>query len=74
MGGAAPRTSSRGRRARRAEQLMEQDDSIHYRVWTRREMLELLTAVRGRFDLDFDVELIERIKHEVVFVLRKGTR
>jgi predicted SAM-dependent methyltransferase len=59
---------------RRAEQLMQQDYSIHYHVWTRREMLDLLTAVRERFDLDFDVELIERIKHEVVFVLRKGTR
>jgi SAM-dependent methyltransferase len=59
---------------RRAEQLMEQDYGIHYHVWTRREMLELLTAVRDRFDLDFDVELIKPIKHEVVLVLRKGGR
>jgi SAM-dependent methyltransferase len=59
---------------RRAEQLMRQDYSIHYHVWTRREMLELLTAVRELFDLVLEVELTERILHEVVFVLRKGAR
>jgi predicted SAM-dependent methyltransferase len=59
--------------ARRAEQLMEQDYSIHFHVWTQRELLELLLAVRERFDLDFDIELMERIEYEVVFVLRKGT-
>jgi SAM-dependent methyltransferase len=60
--------------ARRAEQLMDQDYSIHYHVWTEQEVLELLTEIRERFDLDFDVELIEPIRHEVVFVLRKGIR
>jgi SAM-dependent methyltransferase len=58
---------------RRAEQLMDRDYSIHYHVWTQQEMLELLTATRERVDLQFDVELVEQIKHEVVFVLRKGT-
>jgi SAM-dependent methyltransferase len=57
---------------RRAEQLMEQDYSIHYHVWTQREALELLMAVRERFELDFDIDLMERIEYEVVFVLRKG--
>ena len=57
----------------RALQLMEQDYSIHYHVWTQREALELLTGVRDRLDLDFDLELMERIEHEVVFVLRKRT-
>jgi SAM-dependent methyltransferase len=56
----------------RAEQLMEQDYSIHFHVWTQREALELLTAVRDRFDLAFDIELMERIEYEVVFVLRKA--
>jgi predicted SAM-dependent methyltransferase len=59
---------------RRAEQLLEQDYSIHYHVWTQREALELLTVVRQRLSLDFDIELMEQIEHEVVFVLRKGTR
>jgi SAM-dependent methyltransferase len=59
---------------RRVEQLMEQDYSIHYHVWTQREALGLLTAVREHLNLDFDVELMERIEHEVVFVLRKGAR
>jgi predicted SAM-dependent methyltransferase len=58
---------------RRAQQLMEQDYSIHFHVWTQRELLELLLAVRKRFELDFDLELMERIEYEVVFVLRKGT-
>lgn len=57
---------------RRAERLMEQDYSIHFHVWTQREALELLMAVRERFELDFDIELMERIEYEVVFVLRKG--
>jgi SAM-dependent methyltransferase len=56
---------------RRAEQLMEQDYSIHYHVWTQREALELLMAVRQRMALAFDIELLERIEYEVVFVLRK---
>lgn len=59
---------------RRVEQLMEQDYSIHYHVWTQREALELLTAVRERMNLDFDIELMDRIEYEVVFVLRKGAR
>jgi len=58
--------------SQRAEQLMEQDYSIHFHVWTQRELLELLLALRERFELDFDVELMERIEYEVVFVLRKG--
>jgi SAM-dependent methyltransferase len=57
---------------RRAEQLMEQEYSIHFHVWTQREALELLTALRERLHLDFDIELMERIEYEVVFVLRKG--
>ena len=59
--------------SRRAEQLMEQDYSIHFHVWTQRALLELLLALRGRFGLDFEVELLERIEYEVVFVLRKGS-
>jgi SAM-dependent methyltransferase len=58
---------------RRAEQLMDRDYSIHYHVWTQQEMLELLTATRERINVQFDVELVAQIKHEVVFVLRKGT-
>jgi SAM-dependent methyltransferase len=56
----------------RGEQLMEQDYSIHYHVWTQREALELLTDARKCLDLDFDIELMEHIEHEVVFVLKKG--
>jgi len=59
--------------SRRAEQLMEQDYSIHFHVWTQRALLELLLALRGRFGLDFEIELLERIEYEVVFVLRKGS-
>jgi SAM-dependent methyltransferase len=62
----------RGEVPRRAAQLMEQDYSIHYHVWTQGEALELLTTARERLDIDFDIELMERIEYEVVFVLRKG--
>jgi len=57
---------------RRVEQLMELDYSIHYHVWTQGEALALLTGVRDRLKLGFDIELMERNLNEVVFVLRKG--
>jgi SAM-dependent methyltransferase len=59
---------------RRIEQLMQQNYSIHFHVWTQREALELLTRVRERLNLDFDIELMELNLNETVFVLRNGAR
>jgi predicted SAM-dependent methyltransferase len=51
--------------------LMAKDYSIHYHVWTQREMLELVLALRDDFNLGFDLELFLKNDGECIFVLRK---
>jgi SAM-dependent methyltransferase len=55
--------------ARQAAYLMSTDYSIHYHVWTQRELQELLAFVRRR--QPFDVELFLKRKYEVVAVVTK---
>jgi predicted SAM-dependent methyltransferase len=52
-----------------AADLMRKDYSIHFHVWTQKEMLELMVAVKD--SLGFDVEACVKNRHEVIFVLRK---
>ena len=54
-----------------ATALLDPGYSIHYHVWTQPEMLELLRVAADELELDFDVELMLKNRHEVVFVLRK---
>ena len=44
--------------------------SIHYHVWTQRELMELLLEMRQR--IDFEVELFLKRAYEVIVILRKG--
>lgn len=53
----------------RVNLLMEQDYSIHFHVWSQKEMIELVTFLQGRYP--FDIELMLRSNEEVIFVLRK---
>ena len=48
---------------------MEMDYSIHFHVWTQREMFEFVAAMRDL--VTFDIELVLRNVNEVVFVFRK---
>ena len=57
--------------AQRTDELMEQDYSIHYHVWTQADVVELLLLLRQRFSIVFDVEVAVRNEHENIFVLRK---
>jgi SAM-dependent methyltransferase len=57
--------------AARVEELMRQDYSIHYHVWTQAEIFELLVLLHRR-GIGFDVELAARNEHENIFVLRKS--
>jgi SAM-dependent methyltransferase len=59
--------------ARRVEELMDRDYSIHYHVWTQAEIFELLLLLRERFDASFDIEIAVRNEHENIFVLRKSS-
>lgn len=52
-----------------AEHMMARDYSIHFHVWTQREMLELLVWLQGK--VGFDVEAAVKNGHEMVFILRK---
>jgi predicted SAM-dependent methyltransferase len=55
-----------------ATALLERGYSIHFHAWTQTELLELLRTAADELDLDFDIELMLKNGHEVVFVLRKG--
>lgn len=59
-----------GEVARATERIVSENLSIHFHVWTQKEMLELLLAVKDR--LDFDLETMCKNHMEVVFVLRKS--
>ena len=45
--------------------------SIHFHVWTQAEVLELLAAMRMRYQMPFDVETVVKNGIEVIMVLRK---
>ena len=55
--------------AREVEHLMSMKYSIHHHVWTQWEMLELLADMRKRFT--FEIEMMVRREHEVIFIIRK---
>lgn len=54
---------------RLADELMRKDFSIHYHVWTQKEMLDLLTSLQN--EIGFDFEAVSKHRHEVIFLLRK---
>jgi predicted SAM-dependent methyltransferase len=55
---------------RQTHHLLATDFSIHYHVWTQKELMELLLELRRK--VAFEVELFLRRSYEVVIVLRKG--
>ena len=56
-----------------ATALLERGYSIHFHAWTQAELIDLLRAAAGALELEFDVELMLKNEHEVIFVLRKPT-
>jgi predicted SAM-dependent methyltransferase len=55
--------------ARRIEELLAKDYSIHFHVWTQHEMLALFLDLQRH--LPFDFELVQANGIEVIFILRK---
>lgn len=45
--------------------------SIHFHVWSQFEMLELIAALRKRFNLPFELEMFLKNEEEMIIVLRK---
>ncbi|MCX6357555.1 MAG: methyltransferase domain-containing protein [Candidatus Aureabacteria bacterium] len=56
--------------ARTVSRRIAEEYSIHYHVWTQREILELLAAAKGMLDIEF--VLIARHEREVIAVAEKG--
>jgi predicted SAM-dependent methyltransferase len=55
-----------------ATALLERGYSIHFHAWTQAELLELLQTASRELGLEFDIELMLKNGHEVIFVLRKA--
>ncbi|HEV3480417.1 MAG TPA: methyltransferase domain-containing protein [Gaiellaceae bacterium] len=55
-----------------ATALLDRGYSIHFHAWTQAELLELLRTAADELHLDFDIELMLKNRHEVIFVLRKN--
>lgn len=53
----------------RVQELLDQDFSIHYHVWTQHEILELLLTLQTQ--IGFEIEAFCKNRHEIVCVLRK---
>jgi predicted SAM-dependent methyltransferase len=54
---------------RLVEDYLARDYSIHYHVWTQKEIIELLLVLRSV--ISYEIELIQKHDIEVIFVLRK---
>jgi SAM-dependent methyltransferase len=55
-----------------ATALLERGYSIHFHAWTQADLIELVQTASRELGLDFDVELMLKNQHEVVFVLRRN--
>jgi hypothetical protein len=53
-------------------QLMDQEYSIHFHVWTASTFIEWLASIRKSPGLDFDIELLAQSDLEILAVLRKS--
>jgi SAM-dependent methyltransferase len=51
--------------------MMEIDYSIHYHVWTQREMFDLLSVLKEKFNQTFEFELFFKSGLECIFILKK---
>jgi hypothetical protein len=56
----------------RADELMAEDYSIHFHVWTPDAFLDLLVHARAQLGLPIELEAIERNGHEFIVILRRA--
>ncbi|NJP12642.1 MAG: methyltransferase domain-containing protein [Leptolyngbyaceae cyanobacterium RU_5_1] len=54
-----------------ANRFMEMDYSIHFHVWTKTEILELVVTLQQKLKFKFDVELFLSKNDEMILVLKK---
>jgi len=55
----------------RAQALMDMNYSIHYHVWTQKELVEFFNKTAERFSLNIEIEAMINNMHEVIFIIKK---
>jgi len=56
---------------RQVHELSRTDYSIHYHVWTQREMFYFFDQMKERFHLPLEILLLMKHEAEVIFIIRK---
>ena len=59
------------REATEAERLDRKNFSIHFHAWTPDAMAEMFLAIKNRYQLSFETELMLQNQDEVIFIFRK---
>lgn len=57
--------------AKRTQELVETDFSIHFHVWTRTEFLRLILHCQEELHFPFEIELFQKNETEIISILRK---
>lgn len=55
----------------RVKYLIDSNYSIHYHVWTQKELVEFFYKTAEKYDLNLEIEAIANNVHEVIFIIRK---
>lgn len=55
----------------RTQELIDMNYSIHYHVWTQKEMVEFFYKTAEKFSLNIEIAAMVSHVHEVIFVIRK---
>ena len=50
---------------------MDMNYSIHYHVWTQKELVEFFNKTAERFSLNIEIEAMINNMHEVIFIIKK---
>lgn len=56
---------------RRVDELASRNYSIHFHVWTQKEMLEFFTLLSEQFGLPIEVHLFMKHEGEAIFIIKK---
>jgi predicted SAM-dependent methyltransferase len=55
----------------RAQALKKTNYSIHYHVWTQKELVNFFYKTAEKYSLNFEIEAVMNNVHEVVFIIKK---
>lgn len=55
----------------RTQELVKMKYSIHYHVWTQRDLVDFFNKTAKKFSLEIEIEAMANNIHEVVFIVRK---